>query len=156
MIKRTLSAESPTGRLESSWIDLEDKAEVEVTSEDPAHPIEAALLGGQSGGWQAAEAGKQTLRLVFPEPLPLKRVRLVFEEHRHARTQQFVLRVAEGGSGAWSEIVRQQFNFSPSGSTREEESYALAGVPIAALEVMINPDMAGGSARASIEELRVS
>ena len=35
-----------TASLDDDWLDLESLAEVEVTSEDAAHPIEAALLPG--------------------------------------------------------------------------------------------------------------
>lgn len=47
------------------WLDLEERAEVEITSEDPDHPIESALLPGGGTGWRAAEPGPQTLRLLF-------------------------------------------------------------------------------------------
>ena len=33
------------------WLDLETLARVEVTSEDPAHPVESALAPGAAGGW---------------------------------------------------------------------------------------------------------
>jgi hypothetical protein len=47
--------------VDPDWLDLEGLAQVEVTSEDPAHPIESALLPGTESGWQAAQAGKQTI-----------------------------------------------------------------------------------------------
>ncbi len=39
---------------DADWLDLERLAEVEVTSEDPAHPIESALLPNGGPGWRAA------------------------------------------------------------------------------------------------------
>ena len=46
------------------WLPIESCAEVELTSEDPLHPIDAALLPGQQG-WRAGEPGEQTIRLLF-------------------------------------------------------------------------------------------
>ena len=62
------------------WKDL---AEVEITSEDAAHPIESALLPGSTSGWRAAEPGKQTIRLLFANPQRLRRIWLNFEEPAH-------------------------------------------------------------------------
>ena len=41
---------------EQSWLDLSQLAEVELTSEDAAYPIEAALLPGTGSGWRAARS----------------------------------------------------------------------------------------------------
>ena len=56
------------------WLAVETLARVEVTSEDPAHPVESALAPGAAGGWRAAEPGKQTVRLIFDRPQRLSRV----------------------------------------------------------------------------------
>ena len=48
-------------RTEQVWLDLEEMAKVEVTSEDPSFPVESALLSGKGPGWRAAQRGKQTL-----------------------------------------------------------------------------------------------
>ena len=61
---------SPPGE---DWLDLERLAQVEITSEDAAHPIESALLPGQSMGWRAANPGEQTIRLLFAHPQRLRR-----------------------------------------------------------------------------------
>ena len=53
---------------DQDWLNLEELAEVEITSEDPAHPIESALLPGQTPGWRAADPGKQTIRILFSNP----------------------------------------------------------------------------------------
>jgi hypothetical protein len=52
-------------------------------------------------------------------------------------------------------VVRQQWNFSPSGATREAEDYRveLTGVNVLALDVV--PSIAGGPALASVAELRL-
>jgi hypothetical protein len=61
---------------EPGWMDLERLAQVEITSEDADYPIESALIPGTGSGWRAAQPGEQTIRLLFDEPLSLKRIRL--------------------------------------------------------------------------------
>jgi hypothetical protein len=140
---------------EPGWLDLERLAQVEITSEDVDQPIEAALIPGKGSGWRAAQPGEQTLRLWFDEPLRLRRIRLVFHEDEQGRTQEFVLRWSPDGGQSYREILRQQFNFSPPGASSEVEDYdvELAGVTI--LELKIVPDISGGSARASLAQLRL-
>ena len=81
------------------WLDVERAAMVEITSEDKDYPVESAFASGEAQGWRAAEAGTQTIRLVFDQPQRLKRISVVFEEKEIARTQEFVLRwSADGGN----------------------------------------------------------
>ena len=72
-----------------SWLDIEQLAQVEITSEDPACPIESALIPGTQPGWRAAHPGAQMIRLVFDAPQELHRLRLVFFEAQHALLTQF-------------------------------------------------------------------
>jgi hypothetical protein len=65
---------------QEGWLDLERLAQVEITSEDAAHPIEAALGPGFGPGWRAAQPGEQAIRILFDEPQRLRRIRLVFDE----------------------------------------------------------------------------
>src|SRR5512142_3309863 len=90
-----------------TWIDLEKAARAEITSEDPAHPIESALAG--AGGWQASASGRQEIRLLFDGPQRVRRVRLEFVEQRRERTQEFALSWQQAGSDGWRPLVRQQF-----------------------------------------------
>lgn len=138
------------------WLDLEAAAQVEVTSEDESHPIESALLPGKPGGWRAAGAGAQTIRLLFDEPLNLRRIRLQFEEHDLQRTQEFVLQCSQSSEGPFREIVRQQYNFSPPGGVQELEEYNVELEGVGALELIITPEISGGSAHASLAELRLA
>jgi len=136
-----------------AWMDLDSCAEIEITSEDPAHPIEAALLPGGDRGWKASQPGKQTLRVLFDSPQKIRRVYLVFAEDAATRTQEFVLRWSAGNGADLREIVRQQYNFTP--GSREIEDYAteLHGVRI--LELEINPSISGGDSCAALAELRL-
>lgn len=140
---------------EPGWLDLERLARVEVSSEDPAHPVEDALRTSGAAGWRAGAAGPQTLRLRFDEPQRLQRIRLHFEETQHERHQEFVLRWSADGK-SFREIVRQQWNFSRSGSTSEAENYTVALDGVRVLELQVVPDTSGGDARASLVELRLA
>jgi hypothetical protein len=120
------------------------------------YPIESALIPGTGPGWQAAQPGEQTIRLLFDEPLRVKRLHLVFHEDEHERTQEFVLRWSPDRGQSYREIVRQQYNFSPPGATREVEDYTMDLDGVTALELKIVPDISRGSARASLAELRLA
>jgi hypothetical protein len=141
---------------EPAWLDLESEAAVEITSEDPARPIESALRLNGGAGWQAGEPGPQTIRIVFNQPRHISHVRLRFTEMKAERTQEFVLRWGKDRSGPLQDIARQQWNFSPQGSTVELEDYRvnLAGALI--LELKLNPDVTGAKAFASLDEFRVA
>ena len=140
---------------EQGWLDLELLAQVEFTSEDVDYSIESALIPGTGPGWRAAQPGEQTIRLLFDEPRNLRRIHLMFDEAEQERTQEFVLRWSPDGGQSYREILRQQFNFSPPGASREVEDYDvdLSGVTI--LELKIVPDISGGNARASLAQLRL-
>jgi hypothetical protein len=141
---------------EPGWLDIERLAQVEITSEDVGYPIESALIPGTGSGWRAAQPGEQTIRLLFDEPLRFKRIRLVFHEDDHERTQEFVLRWSPDGGQSYREILRQQYNFSPPAATREVEDYNVDLEGVTAFELQIVPDISGGSARASLAQLRVA
>src|SRR5438132_6765463 len=127
--------------VDHGWLDLQSLTQVELTSEDAANPIGAALVPSTGLGWRAAQAGEQTICLLFDELQRVRRIQLLFHEDQQARTQEFVLRWSPDGGQSYRELVRQQYNFSPPGVTREFEDYAvdLAGVTI--LELTIVPDI---------------
>jgi hypothetical protein len=139
-----------------SWLDLEKLAEVEITSEEPHHRVESALLPGGKRGWRAAEPGAQMIRLIFNEPRQLRRIRLHFIEKDEKRTQEVVLKWSPDGGGSYREIVRQQWNFSPEGATEEIEDYRVELSGVTVLELDILPDIGGGAARASLASMRLA
>ena len=108
-----------------------------------------------SGG-RAARPGDQTIRLLFDEPLRLTRIRLVFHEEQHARTQEFALRWSPDGGQSYRQIVRQQYNFTPPDTTREVEDYTVNLDRVTALELSIVPDISGGDVRASLAGLQLA
>lgn len=150
---------SPIREVESAadpkWLEIHRSACVEVTSEQLQHPIEGALVTEDSRGWRASEKGPQTVRLVFDHPQNIARIALAFEEKERERTQEFVLRwITKMGKS--HEIVRQQWNFSPPSTIREVENYAVQLAGVSALELIINPDISGGEAMASLLQLRLA
>jgi hypothetical protein len=140
---------------DEEWLDLENVAQVEVSSEDPDHPIELALIGG-SRGWLAAVPGEQIIRLLFDDPAQLRSIAVRFDEHERARTQEFVLRWSPDRGRSFREIVRQQYTFSPSGTTCETERYTVDIHGATVLELRVVPDVAGGPAVASLRQLRLA
>jgi hypothetical protein len=140
---------------DQDWLNVEELAEVEITSEDTAHPIESALVPGGSSGWRAAGPGKQTIRLLFAQPQRLSRICLDFVETHVERTQEYVLRWSADGGKSFREIVRQQWNFSPQGTTSEKEDLQVELTGVTVLELNIIPDISGGNAIASLARLRL-
>ena len=138
------------------WLNVETLAQVEVTTEDPTHPIESALIASTGSGWRAAQPGQQTVRLLFDQPQRVRRMRLVFQENEQERTQQFVLRWSSNRGQSYREIVRQQYNFSPPGTTSECEDYPVDLDGVTTLELSIVPDISGRPARASLAQLRLA
>ena len=141
---------------DQEWLNVESLAEVEITSEDGAHPIESALLPGRTSGWRAAVPGKQTIRLVFAHPQRLQRIWLNFVAPFTERTQEYLLRWSPDGGQSFREIVRQQWNFSPQGATSETEDHHVELPVVTVLELSIIPDTSGGNAFASLAQLRLA
>ena len=140
--------------IEQEWFDIEEMAQVEVTSEDPSFPIESALVSGKGPGWRAAEAGKQTIRIIFDKATRLRRIRLEFSETEIARTQEFTLQWSAEADGPFREIVRQQWNFSR-GSTTEIEDYQVNLDNVSVLELALKPDLTPANACATLASWRM-
>ena len=157
MRKRIINQTSQNRSSENQqWLNLENLAQVEVSSEDAAHPIESALIQDVGSGWRAGQSGEQTIRLLFDQPQKVRRMRLVFHENEQERTQQFVLRWSSDGGQSYREIVRQQFNFSPPDTTSECEDYTVELDGLTTLELHIIPDIRGGPVCASLAQLRLA
>src|SRR5512147_1172456 len=157
MRKRIMTqVQKDTASPNQDWLNVEELAEVEITSEDAAHPIEAALLPGQASGWRAAGPGKQTIRLLFHHPQRLRRIWINFLEPGTERTQEYVLRWSPDSGQSFREIVRQQWNFSPQGTTCETEDYHVELPAVTVLELDIIPDIRGGDSPASLAQLRLA
>jgi len=137
-------------------LDLQHLAQVELTSEDEAFPIEGAFTAENGAGWLAAQPGEQTIRLLFDDPQQISRIKLTFREVGQERTQEFVLRWLPIGGQSYQEVVRQQFTFSPPYTSEESEEYAVNLNAVSALELTIIPDISNSAARASLALFQLS
>lgn len=156
MRKRIIARDQGLAAEAADWLQLEELVEVEVTSEDAAHPIEAALSAGRGSFWRAEAPGAQTIRLLFTRPQTVKRILLKFVETDAERTQEYVVRWSADGGQSFTDVVRQQWNFSRRGSTVEIEDHRVELAGVTVLELNITPDKSGGAAIASLHELRLA
>lgn len=140
------------------FLDLEQLAQVEFTSECLEYPIESALLltEDSGSGWQAASGGEQTIRLFFDQPRTIEHIFLIFDEPQQSRTQEFVLLWLMDKESSYREILRQQYHFSPPDTTREIEHYEVRLNQLKVLELRIIPDISGGEACARLKQLRLA
>ena len=139
-MRKSIVSPSPVAATPISdlWRDLERIARVEISSEDEQFPIEHALGKKETTGWRAAGTGPQLIRLHFDEPLNIKRLQLHFVDRAAERSQEFA--VYAGAGSELKEVVRQQWSFSPYGSTEEIEDYTVNLSGITTLELRIDPD----------------
>jgi hypothetical protein len=152
MIRKKLiqKTESPAER----WLDLGRCATFEVTSEEAGSPLENAL-SADAKKWVARTPGEQIIRITFDQPQNISKIFLLFEETVNARSQEFVLSWREADRAEWREMVRQQFNFSPPGTTVESETFNVSLERTAALELLIIPERSGGR-QASLSQLLIA
>jgi hypothetical protein len=155
MRKKIIGESASAADNRGDWLGMETSAEAEVSSEDPAFPLESALGILPGGGWKAARPGMQTIRLLFDHPLSLRRIHLEFREDQSDRIQEFVLSWSNDAGKTYREILRQQFNFNSS-ATREIEDYAVALDKVSALELRITPDLASREAVATLRRLQIA
>ena len=152
----SLSSDQKESKFHGGWLDLEQIATVEVTSEDPNFPVESVFSASNGPGWRAREKGEQQIRIIFDQPMSVKRIHLKFVETKVERTQEFVIRWASAEGGPTGEVVRQQWNFSPTGSRSEVEDYEVCLDGVSALELAITPDLEAGDALATLAEWRIA
>ena len=158
MRKRILDTNPSQGRAnpDRGWLDLEQIATVEVTSEDSGFPIDSVFTSDNGPGWRASQKGEQQIRIIFDQPLSVHRIQLRFLEPELERTQEFTIRWSSADGGPTKEIVRQQWNFSPAGSTNEVEDYEVDLDGVSALQLAIKPDLTRGEAPATLASWRVA
>jgi hypothetical protein len=153
--QKTIAGED---RSAGEWLDLASIARVQLTSEDPAFPVENALSTNpelNELGWRAGTPGPQTLTLLFDAARNIRRIRLHFMEHMMERSQEFVLRYSSAGETD-REIVRQQWTFSPGGSAQEIEEYSVELQGVTKLELVIDPDRGRRNSLATLNAFRVA
>ena len=154
--KQIINVSPSTPAPQAGRIDVAAVATVLVTSEDPDHPVDHAfdaLAGAGGTRWVAGEPGEQVLILAFDAPQAIRRVVLEVEEREVARTQELQLAVSEDGGQTYRELLRQEYNFSPPGTTFEREDWAVAAEGVTHLRLVIKPDKGGKPCRATITTL---
>ena len=137
-------------------IDIAVTATVQVTSEDPAHPIEHVFdtrRGPGGSRWVADEPGEQTLILAFDTPQIIHQTVLEVEEPEVSRTQELRLSVSHDGGQTYHELRHQEYNFSPPGTTFEREDWTVTAVGVTHLRLWMNPDKGGKPYRATLTAL---
>jgi hypothetical protein len=88
--------------------------------------------------------------------MTVRRIQLHFLEPELERTQEFSVRWSSAEGGPTKEIIRQQWNFSPTGSTREVEDYEVSLDGVAVLELAITPDLTRRETPATLAKWRVA
>jgi hypothetical protein len=137
-------------------MDIAATAAVQVTSEDPAHPIDNVFdhrRGPGGSRWVAAEPGEQTLILAFDIPQIMHQTILEVEEPEVSRTQELRLSVSHDGGQTYRELRRQEYNFSPPGTTFEREVWAVLAEGVTHLQLWMKPDKGGKPCRATLTSL---
>jgi hypothetical protein len=126
-------------------------ATVWVTSEAADAPIDHVFdqHGGPGGSrWVAAGPGEQRLILAFDTPQTLRTVSLEVEEPEVSRTQVLHVSVSSDGGQTYQELRRQEYTFSPPGTTFEREDWAITVEGATHLQLVITPDKGGTPCRA--------
>lgn len=139
-------------------LDLHRLATVLVSSEASEFPVDNAFddqRGRGASRWVAAETGEQTLILELDAPQRIRRVELEVEETEVARTQELTLAASSDGGRSYRELVRQEYCFSPPGTTFERESWSFELEGVTHLRLRLWPDKGGRPCRASVTSLVV-
>jgi len=103
----------------------------------------------------AAEPGEQVLILAFDATQTIRRVSLEVEELKVSRTQELELSVSSDGGQTYRELRRQEYTFSPPGTTFEREDWAVTAEGITHLQLRIKPDKGGKPCRATLTSLAI-
>jgi hypothetical protein len=154
--KHIVKAPSSLSVPQPGEMDIAATATVQVTSEDPTHPIEHVFdtrRGPGGSRWVAAEPGEQTLILAFDTPQIIHQTILEVEEPEVSRTQEFQLSVSHDGGQTYRELRRQEYNFSPPGTTFEREDWAVLAEGVTHLQLWMKPDKGGKPCRATLTSL---
>jgi hypothetical protein len=136
--------------------DIAALATIWVTSESADHPIDHAFDPQQGPGgthWVAAQPGDQVLLLAFDTAQTIRRVSIEIEEEEVSRTQELELAVSCDGGQTYQTLRRQDYTFSPPGTTFEREDWALRVEGVTHLYVRITPDKGGRPCRATLTSL---
>jgi hypothetical protein len=140
-------------------LDIPTIATVIITSEEADHPIEHAFDGQRGPGtshWQAAVPGEQCLTINFDTPQTLHQLVLDIEESEVSRTQELLILVSSDGGRTYQDVVRQEYNFSPPGTTYEQETWALNTDRVTHLAIRITPNKGSHAGLATLTSVMLT
>jgi hypothetical protein len=138
--------------------DISALATVFITSEAPDHPIDQVFESRGGPGatrWIAAAEGEQTLILAFDTPQTIREISVEIEEPNMGRTQVLCISLSEDGGQTYRERIRQEFTFSPPGTTFEREEWSVSAQSVTHLQVVIRPDKGNVPGRATLTSLTI-
>jgi hypothetical protein len=134
-------------------------ASVEVSSEQDHQPIDNVFDSSRGPGgsrWMADGPGEQTVILVFDHPQTIRRIGVEVEELAVSRTQELTVSVSSDGGRRYRVLVRQEFNFSPPGTSFEREVWSVAADAVTHLRIDVLPDKGGRLGRATLTSLSLA
>ena len=157
MLRKHLLTDSPVEQVaEPGEKDIAALATVWVTSEAADYPIDNAFDSHRGPGgsrWVAGTPGPQRLLLAFDAPQPLRLLRLEVEEQNMSRTQEIQVAISRDGGHTYQTLLRQEYTFSPPGTTFEREDWAIPAESVTHLQLVITPDKGGAPCHATLTTL---
>jgi hypothetical protein len=133
--------------------DIAALATVSVTSEAADHPVDNVFDDARGPGgsrWMAADPGEQMLLLAFDVPQAIRTISLEVEERDVSRTQELHLALSQDGGQTYREVVRQEYNFAPPGTTFEREQWSVNAHGVTHVQLVIRPDKSSRPCRATL------
>lgn len=158
MLRKHKLTERPTVPTRSGEMDIAAVATVWITSEAEDHPIDNVFDTSRGPGgscWVSGETGEQALILAFDTPQTIRTIRLEAEEPHVSRTQELHLSISQDSGQTYQELLRQEYNFSPPGTTFEREEWSVTAEGITHLQLIIKPDKSGRPCRATLTSLAI-
>jgi hypothetical protein len=157
MLRKHLLTDRPARQVaEPGAKDIAALATVWVTSEATDAPIDNAFDSHRGPGgshWVAGEPGPQRLILAFDVPQTLRTLRLEVEERDVHRRQELHVAISRDGGYTYQTLLRQEYNFSPPGTTFECEEWAIPAEGVTHLQLVITPDKGGAPCHATLTAL---
>jgi hypothetical protein len=159
MLRKHILKDLPGARVSTPDVkDIPTLATVFVTSEAPGHPIDHVFDSRRGPGgtrWIAAADGEQTVIVAFDTPQTIREIAVETEEPTASRTQVLCLSLSEDGGETYRERLRQEFTFSPPGTTFEREEWSVPAERVTHLRVVIQPDKGNAPRRATLTSLTI-
>src|SRR5262245_45364810 len=140
-------------------IQIANVAVVQVTSEEAEHPIDHAFDPNRGPGatrWVADAPGEQSVTLLFDRPQTIHQIEIEVEELAVSRTQELALSFSADGGRTYRELIRQEFNFTPPGTSFERERWTVSAEAETHLRLSIKPDKGGRVGRATLTSFAVA